>query len=80
MGNKIKFISLLKALPEEVKYIGVVALSFEMTTILICLLIKAGFEPTIATFIVTVAWSIFWYRYSWRQLSRQENDDTRNGI
>ena len=80
MANKIKFINLLKTLPKEVKNIGVVISSFGTATILIYLLIKVGSGPVIATFIVTEAWSIFWYRYSWRQSSCQENDDTKNGI
>lgn len=74
MANKIKFISLLKTLPEGAKLIGVALSSFGIATILIHLLIKAGFGLAIATFIVTEAWSIFWYRYSWRQSSRREND------
>ena len=74
MANKIKFISLLNTLPEGAKLIGVALSSFGIATILIYLLIKAGFGPAITTFIVTEAWSIFWYRYSWRRSSRREND------
>ena len=74
MANKIKFISLLKTLPEGAKLIEVALSSFGIATILIYLLIKAGFGLAIATFIGTEAWSIFWYRYSWRQSSRREND------